>query len=100
MKKTNDIKTKMLTDEQAAVVRTMIIDSMRGIWVESVDMSPDMFFKAAHQITEKIIQNVQMSLLQSATFEKIVKNSKPLRKTKTKKVAKKVVKKVKKHARR
>jgi len=98
MKKINKTKTNMLTDEQAAVVRLMIIDSMRGVWVDNGVIPENAFISAASTVAEKIIQNVQMSLLQSSTFDKIVKNSRPLRRTK--KVAKKVVKKVKKHARR
>jgi hypothetical protein len=78
----------------------MIIDSIRSVWVDqSCGLVPeDVFIATASSIAEKIIQNTQMSLLQSSTFDKIVKNSRPLRETK--KAVKKVVKKVKRHARR
>lgn len=94
MKKINK-KTTMLTDEQAAVVKTMIIDSIRSVWVDqSCGLIPeDVFIATASTIAEKIIQNTQMSLLQSSTFDKIIKNTKPLKKSK------KLTKKIKKNAR-
>lgn len=89
-----NIKTNMLTEEQAAVVRLMIIDSMRGVWVDSAGFPEDVFINAASKIADKIIKNTQMSLLQSSTFDIIIKEGKPLKKKVTK-----IIKKVKKHAR-
>ena len=97
MKKTNEIKSKMLTDEQAGVVKTMIVESMRSVWVEDGAMPKDTFIQAAATVAERIIQSVQMALMQGATFEKAVRNSEPLKKVK--KPIKKVIKKIKKHVR-
>jgi hypothetical protein len=94
--KTNEIKSKMLNDEQAMVVRAMIIDSLQGVWVNDGVIPQDAFIQAASGIAEKIIRNVQMSLLQSSSFDKAVRNSEPLKKSK--KVIKKVTK-IKKHGR-
>ena len=88
-------KSELLTDKQALTVKTMIIDSIRSVWIDqSCGLVPeDVFIATSNTIADRIIQNVQMSLAQSANYNKL----KPL--IAAGKKVKKPIKKIKKHAR-
>ena len=84
-----ELKNKLLTKEQEATVREMIINSMRCTYTDRGTLPGDGFDQASGQIADKIIKNIQMALIQNSVFEKAVKESKPL----------KVTNKIKKNAR-
>jgi hypothetical protein len=90
MTKKDELKGKMLTNEQCQAVRTMIILSI----VQAVSPKAEMVnetTKYATVVANCIIEDTQRSLLQGAVFDDIVKNTP---KKVTKKVAKNVAKKV------
>lgn len=69
----NEIKNKMLNDEQANTVKQFIVASMRDVYVDGGSLPDANFEKAAGTIADKIIKNTQMALLQNNVFAKIVK---------------------------
>jgi hypothetical protein len=94
-------KFKMLNDEQSEVVRQKIIESMIDASIEAQLPVSDDFVVLSKRIADKIVRNVQMALVQGATFTKVVKEDKPkVKKPVTKKLfPKKVLKKIKKNVR-
>ena len=92
MKKTKinkEFVEKMLTVEQATVVKAMIIQSMECAYTDKGEKPTDAFYGAAGRIADGVVNDVQKSLLQNATFQKAILKSSPLK-------AKPAVNKVKK----
>lgn len=83
--KKEEIKSKMLNEDQAYTVKHFIIDSMRSVYIDQGIVPGDAFINAATNIADSILKKVQMSLMQNTVFEDQVKKSSK----KTKKVAKK-----------
>lgn len=84
-----EIENKMLNDEQANAVKKMIVKSMRESYI-NIGTLPDAGFEnAAAMIAEKVVKDVQMTLMESNVFKKIVESTKPLKAIKTKKHARK-----------
>ena len=81
MKKEN-IKNKMLSEEQARTVKEMIIASMRSVYTDVGVLPGDSLTQAAGLIADKIVKDTQMALLQNNTFANIVKKSKSPKKKK------------------
>lgn len=77
-------KSEMLSTLQLNTVKQMIINSMAGIFEGKTLKPDDAFFKAANEIADKILHASQMALIQSNVFDKVVKNSKPLKAKKSK----------------
>jgi len=80
--KNEKLKEKMLTGKQAETVKHFIVDSMRNVYTSAGNLPGDGFDIASGQIADKIIKNTQMALIQNNVFEKAVKNSKPLKRSK------------------
>lgn len=80
------MKNNTLTESQALVVREMIMDSMRSVYIDAGLLPADNFEHLAGVIADRIIKNTQMSLMQKAVFTKIVEKPK---KPRIKKVTKK-----------
>jgi hypothetical protein len=76
---------KMLTDEQATVVKAMIVQSMECAYTDKGENPTDAFYGAAGRIADGVVNDVQKTLLQNASFQKAVLNSKPLKTKKSKK---------------
>ena len=84
-----EIQNKMLNDEQVNAVKKMIVKSMREAYV-NIGTLPDIGFEnAAATIAEKVVKDVQMTLMESNVFKKIVESTKPLKIIKSKKHARK-----------
>lgn len=82
--KNNELKNKLLTKEQVDVVKEMIVDSMKGVYLDMGDLPGPAFYVAAEKIADKILKNAQESLIQTNVFVKAVKNSKSLKTKKNK----------------
>lgn len=89
MKKiTQEIQNKMLNDEQQTAVKSAIVKSMRDAYTAGGAIPDSGFENAAANIAEKVVKNVQMSLMESNVFKKIVHLTKPLKTNKKKNVRK------------
>lgn len=82
MKLDKALKGKILTKDQTDTLKGMIIDSMRGVYVNSGALPPNDFDTATGFIADKIISNTQKALIQNTVFAEAVKESKPLKKVK------------------
>lgn len=82
MKKNNDIKSKMLSDDQTEAIKQAFIGSMQ----DTVGKLTESGVQAATNIVNTIIKNAQMMLLQGSVFEKAAKKGvrvpSPAKKTK------------------
>jgi len=77
MKKENqELRSKMLTQEQAEVVMDMIVNSMKDAYTDRGEMPVEAFYGAAQKVAAKIIKEAQMALIQINVFEKAVKGKK------------------------
>ena len=85
MKKIKEVITKkLLTDEQMDAVRSSIVLSMKDALEKSGVMAEDNFYRASTAVADRVLHDAQKALLQGKTFDKIIKNSKPLKAKKSK----------------
>lgn len=84
-----EIESKLLSKEQEEAVKAMVIASMREAYTSTGTTPGDGFNVAANQVASKVVEDTQKALLQSSVYNKVVKDSKPLKITKTKKHARK-----------
>lgn len=80
-----EIKKRMLNDEQLSAVRSAIVSSMRNVYVDMGALPGDGFENAASIVADKILKNVQMSLMEKNVYKKIANSTKPLKVIKKKK---------------
>ena len=83
-----ELKNKMLNDEQVEAVRFMITASLREMYTSAGSIPDSSFERQAEKLVNGIIKDVQKSLIQTAVFKKAVDSIKPIKKA-TKKVTKK-----------
>lgn len=62
MKKQEELKGKVLTEEQIAVVKAMIVNSMRNVYTDAGALPGDGFENISGVIADKIIKNAQAAL--------------------------------------
>ena len=79
-----ELESKLLTDVQAQTVKTMIVKSMENVYLDVGQNPTDNFYKASARIADKILADVQMGLLQGASFDRAIKKSKAFKNKKTK----------------
>ena len=84
MKIKEKITKNLLTDEQLDTVRASIVLSMKEALEKSGAMADDSFYRASTAVADRVLHDAQKVLLQGKTFDKIVKNSKPLKAKKSK----------------
>lgn len=85
MKKIKEkIAKNLLTDEQMDAVRASIVLSMKGAIEAQGVRADENFYKASTSVADKVLHDAQKALLQGKTFDKAVKNSKPLKAKKSK----------------
>jgi len=79
----------MLNDNQAGVVKSMIVGSMRSAYTDNGVLTPDGFDNQASMIADDIIKKTQMTLLQSAVFADQAEKGSSVKKSPAKKASKK-----------
>jgi uncharacterized protein YqfA (UPF0365 family) len=61
----NELKNKLLTKEQVDVVKEMIIDSMKSVYIDQGINPGEAFHIVSGGIADKIIVNSQKALIQT-----------------------------------
>ena len=79
-----ELEAHMLNSEQIRAVKTMIVKSMENVYTDRGQKPTTDFYEASGRIADGIIKDTQKALLQSASFERAVENSKPLKAKKNK----------------
>lgn len=74
-----ELKSKMLNEEQASTVKEMIIASMKDVYLSAGSLPGDGFEQASGFVADKIIKNTQMALIQNNVYSKAVDESKPFK---------------------
>jgi len=72
----DDLKSKLLTKDQIAIVEEFIIDSLKNGFLNSNNPLPSNFYEVTSKIASDITHNVQMALSQKAVFTKVLKDDK------------------------